>query len=89
MVFKKHSKVCQLNPEVNKKVWCLQKESSIEGSVSIWKHDEVRIKKRELLDMFVGELPFKLVKNQLLLSNTEEMKTLTAYSNKNQPTPFT
>ncbi|KAK1417386.1 hypothetical protein QVD17_26513 [Tagetes erecta] len=74
---KKHSKSCRLNPEVvaNKKQKHLvfKKERDGEGSVSVWKHDEVRIDKA-LLDLFVvAELPFKLVENPAFIEYTNSL----------------
>ncbi|KAD3068074.1 hypothetical protein E3N88_35954 [Mikania micrantha] len=73
----KHSSTCQLNPEViaKKKQHNLvfKKESNGEGSVSVWKHDEARIKKA-LLDLFVvTELPFKLVENPAFIEYTNSL----------------
>nr|KAJ0198451.1 hypothetical protein LSAT_V11C700355780 [Lactuca sativa] len=71
----KHAKNCKKNPENLKNQQTLQfkKEPTGEGSVSIWKHDDKRIKKAMLNLFVVGGLPFKFVENEAFYEYTNAL----------------
>nr|KAJ0216124.1 hypothetical protein LSAT_V11C300133610 [Lactuca sativa] len=47
---------------------CSKPSPAKTNSIEIWKHDEKRIKKKALLNLFVvGELPFKFVENEAFI----------------------